>query len=189
MSTMKKTLILAIVAAVMFMFGPVLSAQACIEDCIGNCPGNGTIWMPTESGQVDVQYLSQSDADFAIFDDMADLAADPYFLINNYPGLGTADTVQFVAQPNGDWGLKHEQDAAPSFFLQGSNKFLLAMDNGSGWVVGNDMMELSYGMHAICFPDTCIEMVQIDAQPVPIPGAIYLLGAGLLGIAGFRKRK
>jgi hypothetical protein len=28
-----------------------------------------------------------------------------------------------------------------------------------------------------------------EAQPVPIPGALWLLGSGLIGLAGFRRRK
>ena len=174
------------------MIGPVMNAQAMV-DCSPDCPaGNGTIWVPTLSGQVDVQYLSQSwDMQFAIFDDQADMTVDPYFLINYIPGLATADTIQFIAQSNGDWGLKHVQDAAPSFFLQDSNKFQVAMrvDDDSPWAAGNDLQELSYGMHVLCWPKSCVKLIQIDAQPVPIPGAIYLLGAGLLGIAGFKKRK
>ncbi len=179
---MKKTFIFAIVAAAMLVFGPVL-AQACTCDP-SVCPGDGTVWVPTESGEVDVNYLTLSDAKFAIFDDTADLAVDPYFLIKT-----PADTVQFIADGD-DWGLKHVDETVPSFYLQDSNQFILAMDNGSGWVAGNAADELAYGIYSVCWPGDCVtKMVQIDAQPVPIPAAVYLLGAGLLGIAGFRKRK
>jgi len=87
---------------------------------------------------------------------------------------------------NGDWLLKNVNG---TYTLHGSNKFLVAMNDGSGWTAGNDLEELSYGMHVLCWPDSCVKLIQIDAQPVPIPAAVYLLGAGLLGMAGFRKRK
>lgn len=186
---MKKVYFLAIVSALMLIFGRGLSVYACADPCF-YCPdGPATIWMPTESGQVDVQYWSETfDVQFAIFDDQADLADDPYFLINNIPNVGTADTVLFVEQSNGDWGLQHVNDIAPSFFLQDSNRFILAMKDGSGWSGGHDMQELSYGMHTVCWQGSLVTMLQIDAQPVPIPGAVWLLGAGLVGLAAFRKK-
>jgi hypothetical protein len=37
-------------------------------------------------------------------------------------------------------------------------------------------------------PDNCATVAVVDATPVPLPAAAWILGSGLLGIAGLRKR-
>lgn len=37
-------------------------------------------------------------------------------------------------------------------------------------------------------PDNCATVALVDATPVPVPAAAWILGSGLLGIAGLRKR-
>jgi len=37
-------------------------------------------------------------------------------------------------------------------------------------------------------PDLCATVAVVDATPVPVPAAAWILGSGLLGIAGLRKR-
>ena len=37
-------------------------------------------------------------------------------------------------------------------------------------------------------PDLCATVAVVDATPVPLPAAAWILGSGLLGIAGLRKR-
>ena len=195
---MKKTFLL-VIAAAMLLLGPVLNAQASTDT---SCPGEPAIWMPTESGSIDITYtgMSAGDAAFAIFDDMSALNdTDNHFTlaaISSVPGIGSvvADTVAFTQEGDG-WTISRMVNGAidPTTsiaVLEGSDPFfVVAMNNGSGWVAGHDQFQLSYGNHILCWPKSAAMLFQVDAQPVPIPAAVYLLGAGLLGIAGFRKRK
>ena len=57
-----------------------------------------TVWFPTESGEIDVNFLNLSDFNLAIFDDDDVGLSTP--LVLNAPG----DTISF-SQINGDWNL------------------------------------------------------------------------------------
>jgi hypothetical protein len=43
-------------------------------------------------------------------------------------------------------------------------------------------------MWSIKTPSGCAQVALVDATPVPVPAAAWILGSGLLGIAGLRKR-
>jgi hypothetical protein len=36
--------------------------------------------------------------------------------------------------------------------------------------------------------EVCAEILVVDATPVPVPGAVWLLGSGILGLVGLRQR-
>ena len=184
---MKKTLLLAIVAA-MLLFGPIMNAQAVV---CPPCTGDPTIWVPTESGDIDIQYFGRyvRGYEFAIFDDMSALDdSDPHFMLRKPTPDLVADTVVFEKEGN-DWKITSNDSGLSSVVLKDSKRFQVAARGNDGiWVGGIDNGALSIGMHDICWPD-CINLTQIDAQPVPIPGAVWLLGSGLVGLVGFARKK
>ncbi len=168
---MKNITILGVITAVLIVFSSAFNAQA------------GTVWAPTESGEIDIQYIDFfTQYQLAIFDDS--------FPINNsYPHLELAmpyDTIYFE-QNGSDWIIFSDSSPANTLTLKYSNHFQLALWDGTTWMEDlSPPEEKSYGMYVITWPQN-ITLTQIDAVPVPIPAGIYLLGVGLLACAGLKK--
>ncbi len=181
---MKRKFLSVFAAMVLLFVGSVLNAQA------------STVWEPTASGDTDIQYIGfTKNVIYAIFDDMSDLSnSDPHYIffsslhpLEFSPFFG--ETIKFT-QVGNDWAISNVNLPEWDFgiVLKDSNRFQLAMlTPGVGWVGGTDAFALSYGQHLVSW-DNGVAILQIDAQPVPIPAAAYLLGAGLLTLAGIRKR-
>ncbi len=181
---MKRKFLWACVATALLFLGSVLNAQA------------STVWEPTASGDTDIQYIGfTKHVLYAIFDDMSDLSNDdPHYIFRSsihppefLPFFG--ETIKFT-QVGNDWAISNKDfplwDAG--IVLKGSNRFQLAiLAPEIGWVGNTDALELSYGQHLVSWGND-LAILQIDAQPVPIPAAAYLLSAGLLVFAGIRKR-
>ena len=68
----------------------------------------------------------------------------------------------------------------PIFDYFGYPDFTAGPANGSGPLVGWGFQEGSY--------DNGAYVINISSTPVPIPGAIWLLGSGLIGIVGIRRK-
>ncbi len=181
---MKRKFLWACVAMALLFVGSVLNAQA------------STVWEPTASGDTDMQYIGfTQNVIYAIFDDMSDLSnSDPHYIFLSsihppefLPFFG--ETIKFT-QVGDDWAISNVDFPLWDFgvVLKDSNRFQLAMlTPGVGWVGGSDAFALGYGQHLVSW-DNGVAILQIDAQPVPIPAAAYLLSAGLLAFVGIRKR-
>lgn len=57
------------------------------------------------------------------------------------------------------------------------------------FVWGNDVSWAGYWNDASATSTTYSYIIEYDTNPVPIPGAVWLLGSGLLGLVAVRRRK
>ncbi len=191
---MKIKNIAALLAFLLLIPGMIAKATA---SCDGLGPG--TIWEPTESGNIDINYSGfEIYGKIAIFDDQASLLdSDPHFILQGNPGFGIVwDSIELL--PVGDdFGIRRAgMPNTPRVILEGSNRFQVAMKVDDCWLPGFNSevadalgLDSAYGQHAITWYGFDALLIQVDAQPVPIPGAIYLLGVGLAGLAIFKKSK
>ena len=137
-----------------------------------------TVWFPTESGQIDVNFIGE--LDIAIFDDDDSGYANPLRLAD------IADTITFNMVGN-DWVLESTQ-TGNSITLVDSSYFVIAQDLGIGWIGSTEFEKLAFGIYNVNW-GTNNQIKVIDAQPVPLPASVLLLGTGLLGFLGLRRRK
>lgn len=150
-----------------------------------------TYWVPTESGEIDVNYLTYTGSGtYAIFDDSSSLAAgDAHLALDS-----AADTIYFV-QNGSDWDLSSTK-TGNTLTLSDSPTFQVAwMPVGeSSWYIDTGYTYLSPGVYQLNWdnvgsPQQSSSIVQIDAVPssVPIPPSAVILFTGLLGLFGVRR--
>ena len=177
-----KRIITVIVLALMVIWG------------VGVDQADATYWTPTLSGSIDVNYTAATTGSFAIFD------GSDATLTGSHLDLNASDTIYFHQQGSGNWFLtKNPVDNGTSLLtLTGSNQFQLGYQCSAAmaWVIDSGYTFLAEGLYKVewsnlaCNPESA-SIVQIDAIPsnVPIPGAVWLLGSGLLGLVGIRRKK
>ena len=139
-----------------------------------------TVWFPTESGQIDVNFLNLSGFDLAIFDDDDVGLSTP--LVLNAPG----DTISF-SQINGDWDLL-STETGNTLTLTDSFNFMIALNGGVNWIANTDFEKIAFGLYNLKW-DNIVGIAVIDAQPVPLPASVLLLGSGLFALVAIRRRK
>jgi hypothetical protein len=112
--------------------------------------------MPTESEQIDVHFTNSTGYSLAIFDDDDTGYAQPLFLAN------PSDTVLF-SQINGDWYLS--STGGNTLTLSDSFNFLIALNDGSGWMGSTDYEIIALGEYNVKWGDISGVTVR-DAKPV-----------------------
>ena len=147
-----------------------------------------TIWEPTNEN---VNYILFGPASiyFALFDDQDTSHTNPLYLFGGPTSLPSltvnTDAVSF-SQTGGNWTALN----SPSSITLGSTNYfkIAATDGLSGWVDDTGVTNYNNNIFEIAFGSFGNLDFQIDAQPVPIPASAFLLGAGLIGLIGFRRR-
>ena len=103
--------------------------------------------------------------------------------------------VWFEDDERDSWWNPRTWEAAYGYLLDDPNKFALALDIDTGvriFDIGADLLadgKLGVKVRGL-FGDFKIKKaaLELDTKPVPLPGAMWLLGAGLLGVLGFRRQ-
>ena len=142
-----------------------------------------TIWEPTESGIIDINYLALDEINsIAMFDDSDMILEIPLMLV------APSDTI-FFTQNGDDWDLVSTV-SGNTLTLADSPKFMLGMQpvGTSGWMGNTGEAMIAAGMYNVNWVDPEVTITIVDAQPVvPVPATILLLVPGLLGIIGLRR--
>lgn len=110
--------------------------------------------------------------------------SDPYYnpwIINNVigEGMGIDDGVEFSYKQGPDTGVNN-----PHYVIE-TRIPLDLLGISAGW--GDEMKTLNLHWGMECGNDYL--NLNADVNPVPEPGTMALLGMGLIGLAGFRKKR
>jgi hypothetical protein len=83
---------------------------------------------------------------------------------------------------------------APNGSALGGSSFLFALStnaDGSGALLSSDgtLLTLDLDTHGAATANVAASQVTADVTPTPVPAAAWLLGSGLMGLVGLRRRK
>lgn len=145
---------------------------------------------------VDINISGLENVDLATFD--LDVTYDEFVLSFNsytlYDGLGIiSDDAEDWS--NGDDGFGTVNLAEVSYLLDlsgQSDSFTLATIIFDGLAVGNSALEfacvdLGDGLGDAIDVDS-LGTAGVDVNPVPVPAAVWMLGSGLVGLMGIRRK-
>ncbi len=147
-----------------------------------------TVYVPTDGNVNTIDLKFTSPGSFAIFDaDNTALDTSLGYLELDSDGF---DTVTFE-QVGTDWLLTGSAD---TFTLSGSAEFIIAYNDTSSWLSDTGVNVLSEDISTLLFLGGSIKLRVIDAEvapmaPVPVPGAVFMMGSGLIGLAGVARRR
>ena len=147
-----------------------------------------TIFTPTDGDINILDFDFTTTGTFAIFDD-SNLALDPSlgFLELDKDGF---DRVTFTELGSGDWSLTGDKG---SFVLSDSSAFIIGVSPAFAWL-GDDGIDVANSspaanVYSLLFANGNVSLTLVDVTPVPVPAAVWLMGSGLLGLAGVARRR
>jgi len=202
--------ILVLAAVLMIAFAPAVHADIVFqEDFDGNGPGFSN-WTLTDGGDASYTWVEQdsfwnstggtgncaaadSEVDWAAYDDKLSYTID----ISGYTGLQMTLNVAYFAgdyDDNDAYGyiLGHVDGAAASttidFFSADypdgdSQPYDLSFADGASTLELTFQFTNYYGGYLM------VDDIVITGNPVPVPAAVWLMGSGLVALAGLRRKK
>ena len=152
--------------------------------CISVSVSAATVWEPTD-GDINTFDLAFgiTGLSYGIFDD-DNMGLEPEL---GYLPLQIFDRVTFQ-QAGSDWNLVNT--SGDLFTLTGSNRFLIAANDGSGWTAEAGYIPVGdWSNSQLLYFDSPSLLLAVDVRPVPLPGALLLMATGLAGMATIARRK
>ena len=156
--------------------------------CAVSVPAATIIWDPDVPNNFTVNTLNLSAWTLGMFDDTAILSDTNALML---PAVSTE--VQFAGTENGDWSATNLSSGEYIILVAGA-QFVLAITNNSGsWIDVANAAPLAVGTtnYEVIFSNNVSQVYTFDAIPtvVPVPPAVWLFGAGLLGLVVVARRK
>ncbi len=141
-----------------------------------------TVWWQPSGTSIDMLNVPDSGFTVALFD-VADFDAAKVNPLNLLAGANTINFFEigsdFLAQRDG---------STNAITLLGDNQFVLSVSSdGTNWFEPVSWSELGTGLYSITFAGGVV--VSTNVSPVPVPAALWLFGAGLLGLVAVARRK
>ncbi len=155
-----------------------------VAACMSVGVSAATVWEPTD-GDINTFDLGFgiTGISYGIFDD-DNMGLEPEL---GYLPLQTFDRVRFQ-QAGSDWNLVNV--SGDLFTLTGSDRFLIAANDGSGWTADAGFIPIGVGSNSqVLYFDGPSLLLAVDVKPVPLPGALVLMATGLAGMATIARRK
>ena len=139
-----------------------------------------TVLTPTD-GDINFLFGNLGGATLAMFDDSDQTYAGNSLAIPVPSIVGIAGPVS-----GGDHIATNE--LGNTLTLTGSNQFILGLSDGAGgWIADSSVVANGANSFTVTF-NAGGSVVTVDVQAIPIPGAIWLFGSGLIALVGLQKR-
>lgn len=138
-----------------------------------------TVFVPTD-GNVNFIFPTLLGYDLYIFDDSVDVSS-----MSTTTGLWVSAPEAIVF----DSSVPDASGSNGTLLLSGNTNFILGITDGSSWMTDNGgYINLGADSYLVSF-DSGSSIVTVDVAPIPLPAAVWLFGAGLVGLAGIARRR